>query len=401
MSNKVIISNYKDKPCSFFIQNNRLIQMQVLASDSKIGSVYIGKIKNVLQNIKAYFVEIDNQEICFLPFSEATHAFCLNRKRAGRLVQGDEILVQVTKDALKTKQASLTCNITQNGAYFVFTVGNNTLGISNKLSKPVKNSIKETLETSGHLDHDGNLLYHAASEIPRFGVVVRTEAAKLYEESSQKFLDQFKAELHNFVSLLENSQFKSCFQCVYKPNLSYLERFTEYADNEYDEVITDLNEAYTALQGHSKPVRFYDDSKYPLSKLYSLETKVAEAFQKQVWLKSGSNIIIEQTECLTTIDVNSAKQIKKSSTKDDMLEINKEAAIEAARQIRLRNLSGIIIIDFINMDDSGAEEELINFMSDLVCRDKVPTSVIDITPLGLMEITRKKISKPLSEQLRG
>ena len=87
MSNKVIISNYKDKPCSFFIQNNRLIQMQVLASDSKIGSVYIGKIKNVLQNIKAYFVEIDNQEICFLPFSEATHAFCLNRKRAERLVQ--------------------------------------------------------------------------------------------------------------------------------------------------------------------------------------------------------------------------------------------------------------------------------------------------------------------------
>ena len=84
-----------------------------------------------------------------------------------------------------------------------------------------------------------------------------------------------------------------------------------------------------------------------------------------------------------------------------MLEINKEAAIEAAHQIRLRNLSGIIIIDFINMDDSGAEEELINFMYDLVCRDKVPTSVIDITPLGLMEITRKKISKPLSEQLRG
>lgn len=401
MSGNVVITNYQDKTCSFLIQNNRLIQMHTLENKSKIDCIYVGKVKNVLQNIQAYFVEIENKEICFLPFSEASNAYCMNRKVSGQLIQGDEILVQITKDAQKNKQASITCNITKTGTNFVFTVGNNTLGISNKLSKSVKNAIKDTLMISKLMDAQGILSFKTNTDIPQFGAVIRTDAAILFEESKQKFLSEFEREMLDFIYLLEKSAYKSCFQCVYKPNLSYSELLGAYEDNEYYEVITDSNEAYTALQGHSKPIRLYEDTKYPLSKLYSVETKVNEALKKQVWLKSGANIIIESTECLTTIDVNSAKQTKKTPAKKDILEINKEAATEAALQIRLRNISGIIIIDFINMEDYESEQELLQFMKDLVCRDKIPTKVIDITPLGLMEITRKKISKPLSEQLRG
>lgn len=401
MNGNVIITEYQDKLCSFLIKNNRLIQMHTLESQSKIGCIYVGKIKNVLQNIQAYFVEIENKEICFLPFSEAENAYCMNRNVNGQLVQGDEILVQVTKDAIKTKQASVTCNISKSGIHFVFTVGNNTLGISNKLSKPIKNTIKDTLLSSKLINEQGYLCYQTVANIPKFGAVIRTDAAQLFEESAQKFITEFEKDLQDFITLLEKSAYKSCFQCVYKPKLTYFELLNVYEDNEYHEVITDLDEAYTALQGYSKTIRLYNDTQYSLSKLYSLETKVNEAIKKQVWLKSGANIIIESTECLTTIDVNSAKKTKKSFTMNDILEINKEAAQEAALQIRLRNLSGIIIIDFINMDDSEAERELLEFMKDLVCKDNVPTNVIDITPLGLMEITRKKINKPLSEQLRG
>ncbi len=401
MSRNVLITNFQNKICSFLIQKNRLIQMQTLENQSKIGCIYVGKVKNVLQNIQAYFVEIENKEICFLPFSEATNAYCVNRNISGSLVQGDEILVQITKDAIKTKQASVTCNISKTGTNFVFTVGNNTLGISNKLSKTVKSAIKDALINSKHTDEQGDLCYPANTNIPQFGAVIRTNAAILFEESAPKFITQFESEIQDFISILEKSRYKSCFQCVYKPNLSYLELLDAYEDNEYNEVITDLNEAYTALQGLSKPIRLYEDTKYALSKLYSLETKVNEALKKQVWLKSGANIIIESTECLTTIDVNSAKQTKKAPAKRDILEINKEAAAEAALQIRLRNLSGIIIIDFINMNDCEDENELLQFMENLVCKDKIPTNVIDITPLGLMEITRKKVHKPLSEQLRG
>ncbi len=401
MNGKVIITNYKDKICSFLIQNNRLIEVHTLESYSKVGSIYVGKVKNVLQNIQAYFVEIADKEVCFLPFAETNTAFCLNRTVNERLVQGDEIPVQITKDALKTKQASVTCNLSKAGDNFVFTVGNDTLGISNKLSKPVKAALRETLQNAGYMDESCKLVYHSKSSVPTFGAIIRTEAASLYEKSPAEFLALFESEMQEFLTLLETSRYKTCFQCIYKPYLSFLGLLDTYAENEYSEVVTDLNEAYTALQDFSKPVRFYEDANYPLMKLYSLETKVQEAFHKQVWLKSGANIIIEATECLTTIDVNSAKQIKKSTTQRDILEINKEAAVEAALQIRLRNMSGIIIIDFINMEDFESQQELLQLMKDLVCKDKILTKVIDITPLGLMEITRKKINKPLSEQLRG
>ena len=162
-------------------------------------------------------------------------------------------------------------------------------------------------------------------------------------------------------------------------------------------MITDLNEAYTSLQGHCENIRYYDDD-FSLSKLYGLNSKIDEAFSKKVWLPSGGYLVIEQTECLTTIDVNSGKMIKGNNKETSISKLNEEAALEAYIQIRLRNLSGIIIIDFVNMESKDEEEKLIDMMKGLAKTDPVYTSVIDITPLGLMEITRKKVYKSLKEQ---
>ena len=127
--------------------------------------------------------------------------------------------------------------------------------------------------------------------------------------------------------------------------------------------------------------------------------KLEEALNKKVWMKSGAYLVIEQTECLTTIDVNSGKMLKGTQKEEAIWSINEEAAREAALQIRLRNLSGIIIIDFINMKDKAAEEKLLKRMKELTAFDAVSTTVVDMTPLGLMELTRRKTKRSLKEQL--
>ena len=397
---KVVITKYEEKICSFLLQNNRLLAINSLTNESRVGSVYVGKVKNVLHNIQACFVEISEKEICFLPFAEVENAFCLNRTLQGLPVQGDDLLVQITKEVSKNKLASVTCNITYTGNYFVFTVGKRALGVSSKLSKEQKEHIKNLFIKNKYVDERGQFIANSP-QIPEYGCIVRTQTAESLEDSEDAFGNVFKQEHQEFVNVFQKALHAKCFQCIHNPVLTYESLLSSYGINEYDEIVTDLNEAFTALQGHSKSVRLYEDTNYSLSKLYSLETKVKEALSKYVWLKSGANLIVESTECLTTIDVNSAKSIKKGLSQDTILQINREAAEEIAIQLRLRNLSGIIIIDFINMENPDNEASLLAYMKNLVTDDTITTKVIDITPLGLMELTRKKVHKPLSEQLRG
>ena len=139
----------------------------------------------------------------------------------------------------------------------------------------------------------------------------------------------------------------------------------------------------------------------PLSVLYSVESKLETALASRVWLKSGGYLIIEPTEALTVIDVNTGKYEAGKDPQETYRRINLEAAEEVAIQLVLRNLSGIIIVDFINMQSASYNRELLNHLKALVQKDKVQTHVVDMTPLGLVEITRKKISKPLREQFRS
>lgn len=393
---KVIITEYRQSICSFFIKNNRLLEVHKQNATSKIGNIYIAKVKNVVKNIDACFVEIAEKEICFLPLKDALQPIMLNRPYDGRILQGDELVVQITKDALKTKQAGVTCHISLTDEYFVFSLGNTTLGISSKLSQPNKGHIRQLLTAHNYIDSNGQVIQKITS--PSYGLVIRTDALKLLDEGEETFLKELQLRQETFLHFIESVIHKSCFSCVQTRKMPYKELLDNYSKTDYQEVVTDLNEAYTSLQSFSKPVRLYSDSSYSLIKLYSLETKMQEALQKTVWLKSGAYLVIEQTECLNTIDVNSGKMIKNASTRDTAWQINVEAATEAALQIRLRNLSGIIIIDFINMEDKTLEEKLLQHVRGLVASDPIATHVVDITPLGLMEITRKKVNKSLSEQ---
>ncbi|MFW5668145.1 MAG: ribonuclease E/G, partial [Acetivibrio ethanolgignens] len=147
-------------------------------------------------------------------------------------------------------------------------------------------------------------------------------------------------------------------------------------------------------------LRLYEDETTDLNRLYGIETSLSKVVAKQVWLKSGGTLVIEPTEALTVIDVNTGKAIKgNKKVQETFFKVNLEAAKEIAFQLRLRNLSGIIIVDFIDLDSEEHKKELLRALKEYLKEDPLKAVVVDMTPLGLVEITRKKLRKPLHEQL--
>ncbi len=425
---KLLLTNIKDRSVALLLQNDILISVQViqLTASSRIGEIYIGKVKNILPNIDSCFVEIGNGEMCYLPLKDAEYAYVLNRNISScdklltgsnpsadgnssvrnsssgsnnrpRLVQGDEFPVQIIREAIKTKPAAVTTALELSSEYFVFKAGNPGFGISNKISRAGSTQIKElfgqnSLLCGKQIKQEENL--------PDFGVILRTKCQDLCDEI---LINEYHIQREAFLELYKKARFRTCYSCILKSESPVINAIQQIPAYEYDEIITDIPEFYEVLNAGKDdfaPVRLYNDNSFSLANLYSLNTRLDSACNTKVWLKSGANLVIEQTECLTAIDVNTGKNIKGKISEETILQVNKEAAKEAARQIRLRNLSGIIIIDFINMKSKEHEGELLNYLKGLTAKDPIMTKVIDMTPLGLVEITRKKINMSLKEQLK-
>lgn len=387
---KLLLTPYKNKILLLHIKNNRLVFAQAFSTknESILGNIYIGKVTNVVKNIDAAFVEIYPGQICFLPLKECRHAILTNRTYDKRILAGDEIVVQVVKEAVKTKQPSVTANISFTGTYCVVTTGKRTIGYSNKL----KVAEKEKLEKFSKDIFSNSTL----------GYVFRTNCRELHGN-----YEPLTEELHVLTKkanyFLTTAVHRTCYSLLEESSAPYISAVNSIYQNEYDEIITDNQSLYEKLTAcaelSSAKVRFYEDDSFPLQKLYSVETKLSEALAKQVWLKSGGYLVIEPTEALTVIDVNTGKSIGKCTPEEHYFRTNLEAAKEIARQLKLRNISGIIIVDFINMDSKDKEDELLLQLKTDLKGDSVKTKVVDITPLGLVEITRQKISKTLAEQM--
>jgi len=414
---KLILTNIKDRAAAFLLQKDILISVRTIDSNPpvQIGEIYIGKVKNIVSNIDSCFVEIQNGQTCYLSMKDARSAYVLNRKistqnvtaRPGnpenislhnqeniRLVQGDELPVQIIREAIKTKPAAVSTSLELSSEYFIFRSGSTGMGISNKLTKSVAAHIIDLFHEKGFLRSKQVI---QAEGIPTFGAIARTKCQKLDDEA---LIIEYQKQRDAFLDLYDKARFRTCYSCILEGEAPVLTAVKDFPA-EYDEIITDIPEFYDILNKEKgiPSVRFYEDS-FSLAGLYSLHTKLDNAFAEKVWLKSGANLVIEQTECLTAIDINTGKNIKDKVSEDTIFQVNKEAAREIAIQIRLRNLSGIIIIDFINMKSKEQEEELLNYLRKLTCEDPVPTKVVDMTPLGLVELTRKKVNMSLKEQFK-
>ena len=427
MSSALLIIERNEQILSLLYQDNRLVQVKVhednlnkqnnkagedKSSSLPLHAIYIGKVKNVVPSIDAAFVEVEKGKMGFLPMKQAKNPIIVNRKYDGRIVAGDEILVQIEKEGIKTKEPGLTCNLSFTGKYCVLTTGKLGVGFSSKLDKNTKIYLKEILD---------NWKIEELLQEEKVGLVVRTNVVGLIEgkrelESSYvvnsedcnlEELNGLKEELKKLLEqknkVLSAVPYRTCFSCLCQPMEGYLADVRDTYEDSFDKIITNKEEIYHRIREEfptMENVELYQDSRIPLEKLYSVETRLKEALDERVWLKSGAYLVIQQTEALTVIDVNSGK-IQKKNPKDDIyFEINKEAAREIALQLRLRNLSGIIIIDFISQNTKEQDSELLVYLSGLVKKDSVKTIVVDMTPLGLVEVTRKKIHKSLREQLK-
>ena len=357
---------------------------------SLIGNIYVGKVKNIVKNIDAAFVEIKKGILCFLPLSEAEDAIFATPKTNDKLVVGDELLVQVLKDGVKTKAPVVSTNLNFTGRYFVFTTKRkDELGISNKLSDADRKRLQAYAQTKADED---------------FGMIIRTNAKSATEEELNTEFDYLKSVYEKVVTY---GVHKTAFSLLMQDEAPYNKNLRKIRQDELEEIITDdkviYEQAYEFLKAHQPgdldKLRMYDDSSYSLWKLYGLETLLDDATRTRVWLKSGGYLVIEPTEALTVVDVNTGKYEGGKNAESTFVKINQEAAVETAKQLRLRNISGIIIIDFIDMKMEADKLDVLSTLNKELKKDPVKATLVDMTKLNLAEVTRKKVKKSLREQL--
>ena len=424
---QLIVTKWKDRSLTALLSDGHCRSLTLESGDeSLLGNIYIGKVKNVVKNINAAFIDLGGGKTGYFSLAEnpvPLYVDELNRmssysgqepdsalvKSARKLKAGDELLVQVSRDALKTKDPSVTCCLNFPGTYMVLTVGKPQIGFSAKIKDNVwKERVREAL--LAHKDE-------------RFGLIVRTNGAAASIDTLCAETEKLKQQMDE---LFARAACRTCYSLLEQGTPPYIQSLRDAKKGTLSEIITDVPEYAKKIeawleeekeadkeQKENQPqadknesinqavpkLSLYTDENLPLMKLYRMESVLKSASDRRVWMKSGGYLVIEPTEALTVIDVNTGKYTGKKTPAETILKINLEAAHEVARQLSLRNLSGIIIVDFIDMESKEDQETLMRTLGEELSRDPVKTILVDMTQLGLVEITRKKVRRPLHEIL--
>ena len=368
LSNILVVSKVRNKIIGFQFEENKLSRIYNLENKSLVGNIYVGYVKDIVKNLNAAFVELDGESKGFLSLKNYPH----------KIKQGDKILVQVAGDKVKTKDYLLTWKLNISVGSVILTVGNNNFSISKKIDDSL---LREQYKNS---------FSHFCTD--EYGFILRTNAQSKDLKNLENNINE-AIEIYN--QTVNKFNFLKAKTLVYKKDkqLEVLEDFVLKKDGM---VITDVEQIYESLKAADICASFNDEKKINLINKYSLEKHLQNSLNRHVWLKSGGYLIIEHTEAMTVIDVNTGKADFKSNRDKTIQKINEEAAKEIARQLQIRNISGTIIVDFIGSDELK-NGNLIAVMRQEVKKDYVSCSVVDITKLGLMEITRKKQEQPLYE----
>lgn len=359
---------------------NRMIECHpfVLSTDEfpNNGNVYNGIVRKVVKGIGAYFIDIGHEKDGYLPMDLAKK----------KLSIGETVMVQVTKEPYSTKGAKLTSFITVSGENVVLITDTNKLHFSKKLPQDVKTTAIK------------RLFKEVAAE--EYGFIVRTNA---YNKSLDEINQDIHKVIEDYTTLLNIAEFRKAPKCIFQSEKPYIKTIKDVDKQDLKSILVDLNTIEEEIVEYLKSnnisnilVEKYENSLY---NIFDLNKKIERACSRKIWLKSGASLIVERTEALTVIDVNSDKNIKSKNAAKNILNINLEAAQEAARIIRLRNISGIIIIDFIDMETKEDKIQLTETMIQKMDKDPTPSNVYGLTKLGLMEISRKRTKGTLCETL--
>lgn len=336
-----------------------------------VGSIYVALVKQVKKEQEACFVEILPGQIGYLPFDK-----CLSKP-----VEGSTILVQVEKEPIKTKPYSVTEKIEICSENVVVSLSAKPyLHVSNKLSKE---------------DRESCLSYFSSNlDLKSFGVVIRTNAIKNLEVA----VLEAKSLMNRLTDYMDKGHTRTKFFVIYEP--LFIQSLVDGFKDETLQIVTDDYDLFLKLKDYyPNTVKHYNDSRISLSAFYSLGSFLERATHKKIWLKCGGYLVIEPTEALTVIDINTGKCDSNKNKEVLKHKVNMEAVSEIALQLRLRNISGIIMIDFIN-EKENEMKELKDKMKQELKKDYVKASFSEITKLGIMELSRQKTTGSVYDYLK-
>ena len=403
MKRQIIVNRTYGERRIAVIEDRKLVELHIMRDDSGdcLGNIYCGIVKRVLPGMQSAFVEYGGARTGFIHINDLREGITYeefqksmdnedenspnNRKHSitDFIRDGQKILVQVVKEPIGQKGARLTTHISLPGRYAVLMPTISHIGISRKIKSREKRA--ELKELGQKVQKKG------------FGIILRT----LAEEIDSDLIEKDAVSLIKKWNAVQNS-----FKKEKNPALLYnaLDPILEIIQNtkpeDLKEVILDNRDDEKIVKQYSKfyndvssdKINFYD-LPYPIFDYYSIEPEIANVLKRKIWLKSGGFLIIEQTEALSVIDVNTGKFTGKGNLESTVFKTNTEAAEEIALHMRLRNLAGIIIVDFIDMKNQSNKKKVIDFLEELLQKDPARTSVFYFTRLGLIQITRKRTTE--------
>lgn len=392
MSSKILINAVDPEECRIAkVKDNKLEEFQIESAAKEIihGNVYKAIISRIEPSLQAVFVDYGAERHGFLQQHEIHSDYFLDSptgkqsKSISNIVKrGQELLVQVSKDPFMKKGAMLTTYISLPGRYVVLMPGSHSRGISRK--------IEDEDERKRLKDIVGTL------KIPEgYGLIVRTVGVNCTKTHLAKDLSYL---LRLWENVKNNVTQQKAPALLYKEQNLALRSIRDYFTTDVSEILIDDDAVYNEVKyfvkiispKHTKIVKLFKGSK-PIFTKHQLESQIESIYESKVTLKSGGYIVIEQTEALVSIDVNSGKATQKKSIELTALQTNIEAAEEVARQLRLRDLGGLIVIDFIDMRDSKHRSETERTLKAFVKSDKAKTNIGRISKFGLMEMSRQRI----------
>jgi len=382
------------------LEDGRL--MEIYYEDPKrvrlVGNIYKGIVKDVLSGISAAFVDVGERENLFLSAKEINESILRSRGyRRGEnfpigkvLKGGQQLIIQVKREGIGEKNPQGTTRISLAGRYWVFLPKDGRLGVSRRIDDP-----EEIQRLKG-----------IARELKRSdeGLIARTAAAGAHEEDLER---DFNYLLGTWKGIEEDAERVSAPKLLYRgPDL--IKRIVrDRLMPEVRAVVVDSEEAYRELEDFLRylhmeeyldRLKLYEDER-PLFELRGVEEQLRESLQPKVPLPGGGSLIIAETEALTAIDVNTGSDTRHRNQEQAILNTNLEAALEIPRQLRLRKISGIIVVDFIDMKRRENVRKVIKRLQEELKKDRVPADFIDVTALDLVEITRKREGESLAEML--
>ena len=390
MSIKILINAVDPEECRVAtVKNNKLEQFHVESSLKEIthGNIYKGIISRVEPSLQAVFVDYGAERHGFLQKNEIHSDYFLDTSTGEHAInklvkRGQELMVQVTKDPFMKKGAMLTTHISLPGRYMVLRPGNESVGVSRK--------IEDEEERQRLKDIVGKL------KLPEdFGVIVRTVAANTSKTSLSKDLNF----LFRLWKKIKDSVMKNKAPALlYKERHLVIRSIRDSFTPEVTEILIDnislCHEVKDFIKlfsrGHDNVVKHYRGAK-PIFSKFQLEDQIASIFESRVGLKSGGTLVIEQTEALVSIDVNSGKSTHEKNIEQTAFQTDLEAAEEIARQLRLRDLGGLIVIDFIDMREPKHRAEVESTLRKHIKEDKARSKVGKISRFGLLEMSRQRI----------